>query len=86
MEKWLILAGLGALSILMWIAGGRMQPSPAGRPWRAYIRTRPPEDDGDAPLTPSSFRRAMRLQRCTRCGAWRVEGARCHDSRGFPRG
>lgn len=82
MEKWLVLAALGALSILMWIVGGRTHVAPAGRPWRAYIRTNPPEADRPAP----GARRAMRLRRCTRCGAWRVEGARCHDSRGYPRG
>ncbi len=81
MEKWLILAALGALSIWMWIVGGRMQPAPAGRPLRTHARTAPSEDDGHpAPV------RTMRLSRCTRCGAWRAEGVRCHDSRGYPRG
>lgn len=81
MEKWLILTGLGALSILMWIVGGRMQPAPAGRPLRTHARTAPPEDDRTPPSP-----RTMRLTHCRRCGAWRVEGVRCHDSRGYPRG
>lgn len=87
MEKWLILAALGALSIWMWIVGGRQEtvakPSPAGRPLRTHARTAPPEPDDASEPRPA---RAMRLSRCARCGAWRVEGARCHDSRGYPRG
>lgn len=83
MEKWLILAALGALSVWMWIVGGRMQPSPAGRPLRTHARTAPAEPD-EAPEPRST--RAIQLSRCPRCGAWRVQGARCHDSRGYPRG
>lgn len=81
METWLILAALGSLSVILWIVGGRMQPAPVRRPLRTHARTAPPDEPpGPAPI------RAMRLSRCARCGAWRVEGARCHDSRGYPRG
>jgi len=78
MEKWLALIALGALSIWMWIAGGRTQIVPASHPLRTYVRTNPPKAEPTA-------RRSMRLSRCNRCGAYRVEGARCHDSKGYPR-
>ena len=85
MEKWLILAALGALSLFLWVLCGRLQPAP--RPARAaprtHARTAPPEPEAAPRARPA---RAMQLSRCTRCGAWRVEGARCHDSRGYPRG
>ena len=83
MEKWLILAALGALSIWMWIVGGRLQT--AQRPLRTHARTAPPESDVEPAAEPRP-RRTMQLSRCPRCGAYRVQGARCHDSRGYPRG
>lgn len=83
MEKWLILAALGTLSILMWIVGGHIQPSPARRPLRTHAHTAPAEPEEAPEPRPA---RAMALSRCPRCGAWRVEGARCHDSHGYPRG
>lgn len=83
MEKWLILAALGALSIWMWIVGGRIQPAPrrARAAPRSHARTAPAGDGAEPRL-----RRTMQLSRCARCGAYRVEGVRCHDSRGYPRG
>ncbi len=75
MENGLILAALGALSILLWIVGGRLQPAPR--------RARPKKVN---PTPQPGARPSMRLTRCARCGAWRVPGALCHDSRGYPRG
>lgn len=86
--EWLVLTALGALSVWMWIVGGRTRP--VRRPAHAAAApVRPPEAPSPEPHEPppaAPMRASMRLGRCPRCGAWRVEGARCHDSRGYPRG